>query len=92
MVDSQYRKKRHDMTLWIIGFLFTLGYLGYFKPKFRFWQALDMLALWPIFLGMELREQFDDWGAAGRDARAGAGRPQKAVDGSNPSASTNKED
>lgn len=32
--------------LWIVGWLFTLGYL-----KFAFWQGVLAIVLWPYYLG-----------------------------------------
>lgn len=49
------------MTLWMIGFLFTLGYLDFLDLKVgewkRFGYLFTTLALWPVFLGMEISEQ-----------------------------------
>ena len=49
------------MTLWTIGFLFTLGYLEYFNLNVKWWRTLGYitatLAIWPVFLGMEISEQ-----------------------------------
>ena len=37
--------------VWIIGWLFTIGYVG--MPFF--WKGLLALLIWPYFLGMALR-------------------------------------
>ena len=52
------------MTLWTIGFLFTLGYLGYFDINVGAWKRLgfllETLTIWPVLLGMEISEQFKE--------------------------------
>jgi len=43
------RIEQHSFTgtLWIAGWLFTIGFL-----KLSFWQALLAIVLWPYYLGV----------------------------------------
>ena len=49
-MDNPVKVRVHNSTigggLWIIGWLFTVGYL-----KFGFWKGLLALIVWPYFLG-----------------------------------------
>jgi hypothetical protein len=36
--------------IWVIGWLFTIGFVG-----LPFWKSLMAIALWPYFLGVALR-------------------------------------
>jgi hypothetical protein len=52
------------MALWIIGFLFTLGYTGWLKRELPWWTSFRVLVgiffVWPIYLGMEFGGELDD--------------------------------
>jgi hypothetical protein len=37
-------------TIWLIGWLFTIGYL-----HLPFWRGVLALIIWPYFLGVQLR-------------------------------------
>ena len=45
-------------TIWMIGWLFSIGYLGYLIESASVWQAIGQLlvmyVVWPILLGMRL--------------------------------------
>ncbi|KKN12003.1 hypothetical protein LCGC14_1020710 [marine sediment metagenome] len=47
------------MTLWVIGALFTLGFVFDAKPKPSVWKFLAVVAIWPIALGVMLRSAFE---------------------------------
>jgi hypothetical protein len=38
-------------TLWIMGWLFTIGYL-----KLSFWKGVLALIIWPYYLGMKFHK------------------------------------
>jgi hypothetical protein len=46
---ERIRIEQHSFTgtLWIAGWLFTIGFL-----KLSFWQALLAIVLWPYYLGI----------------------------------------
>jgi hypothetical protein len=48
--------------IWLIGYMFTMGYLGMFcecQMKFGWWLLLAIAAavFWPVLLGAALRDQ-----------------------------------
>lgn len=39
------------LTIWLMGYLFTLGLIGKLESHYPWWAALGLLVLWPIYLG-----------------------------------------
>ena len=47
----EIKKQSGRCMLWLIGWLFTIGFLG-----LTFWQGLFALLVWPYYLGVRLAE------------------------------------
>jgi len=41
---------RPEIPVWLVGWLFTIGYL-----KLTFWKAVFALVIWPYYIGVALR-------------------------------------
>ena len=47
------------MIIWGIGALFTMGFILDAKPRPSFWKLLIVAAIWPITLGIMLRNTLE---------------------------------
>ena len=53
---EKIRIEQHSFAggLWIIGWLFTIGYL-----KLSFWKGVLAIIIWPYYLGAEIAKRFN---------------------------------